>query len=114
MRLHAFKRVLTQWYFWGSDRRIDLNLSKSTQSAAGVEGFEACCQWALLNVKISTLLFPFTVQKYIYHPVSKVHAESVRVSIIHRTLTWTTGSLTCARDQSHGGGHTDSESAQYF
>ena len=28
----------------------------------------------------------------------KVHAGSFRVSIIHRTLTWTTGSLTCVRD----------------
>ena len=31
----------------------------------------------------------------------KVHAGSVRVSIIHRTLTWTTGSLTCVRDHSY-------------
>ena len=29
------------------------------------ESFEACSQWALLNVQIITLLFPFTVQKYI-------------------------------------------------
>ena len=38
-----------------------------------------------------------------------VHAGSFRVSIIHRTLTWTTRSLTCVRDHScacvytHGG-----------
>ena len=29
------------------------------------ESFETCCQWALLNVQVVTLLFPFTVQKYI-------------------------------------------------
>ena len=42
------------------------------------------------------------------------------VSVIHQTLTWTTGSLTCVCDYSyacvytHGVGHTDSESAQHF
>ena len=35
------------------------------------ESFEACCQWALLNVQVITLLFPFTVQKYICPPVRK-------------------------------------------
>ena len=47
--------------------------------------------------------------------------QCFRVSVIHRTLTWTTGSLTCVRDHcytcvyTHGGfGHTDSESAQHF
>ena len=28
--------------------------------------FETCCQWVLLDVQITTLLFTFTVQKYIY------------------------------------------------
>ena len=49
----------------------------------------------------------------------KVHAWSFRVFVIHRTLTWTTGSLTSVRDHSYacvdtGVGHTDSESAQHF
>ena len=56
------------------------------------ESFEACCQWALLNVQIIALLFPLTVQQYIYPPVSKVHAGS---------LTWTTWSLTCVRHYSY-------------
>ena len=30
----------------------------------------------------------------------KVHAESFRVSVIHQTLTWTTGSSTCVHDHS--------------
>ena len=74
-----------------------LNQRKAPQ---GDEGFEACCQWALLTVQIVTSLFHFTVQKYMYPPVSKVHAGSFRVFVIHRTLTWTTGFLTCVRDHS--------------
>ena len=50
-------------------------------------------------MQLITLLFPFTVHKFIYPPVSKVHAGSFRVSVtIHRTLTWTTGTLTCVRN----------------
>ena len=49
------------------------------------------------SVQIITLLFSFTVQKYIDPPVSKVHPGSFPVSVIHQTLTWTTGSLTCIR-----------------
>ena len=74
-----------------------------------------------LNVQIITLLFPFAVQKYIYSPVNKVHGDGYfRVSVIHRTLTWTARSLTCVRDHScefvytRGVEHTDSESAQHF
>ena len=32
------------------------------------------------------------------YPVLQAHAGSFRVSVIHQTLTWTTGSLTCIRD----------------
>ena len=31
----------------------------------------------------------------------QVHAGSIRVPVIHRTLTWTTGSSTCVRDHSY-------------
>ena len=62
-----------------------------------VVSLEACCQWALLSVQITrhytTLQFKFTVKKYMYPSVSKVHAGSVRVPVIHRTLTLTKGSL---------------------
>ena len=58
----------------------------------------------------------FTVQKYIYPYVSKVHAGSFHISVGHRSLKWTTGSLTCVRDHSYaciyihmGVGHTDSK-----
>ena len=66
--------------------------------------FEACCQWARLivcNSLETTLLFKFTVQKYIYPSVSKVYVGSFRVSVNHRTLTWATGSLTYTRDHSY-------------
>ena len=46
----------------------------------------------------TTLLFIFTVQKYIYPSVSKVHAGYFLVCVIHRTLTATAGSLTCVRE----------------
>ena len=48
------------------------------------------------------------------HPVLHMHAGSFRVSVIHRTLTWSTGSLMCVRDHSYACVHTDSESAQHF
>ena len=35
------------------------------------------------------------------YPVLQVHAGSFRVSVIHRTLKWTIGSLTCVRDYSY-------------
>ena len=35
------------------------------------------------------------------YPVLQVHAGSFRVSVIHQTLTWTTGILTCVRDHSY-------------
>ena len=37
---------------------------------------------------------------------ASVQAGSFRVSVIHRTLTWTTGSLTCVRDHSYACVHT--------
>ena len=49
------------------------------------------------------------------------HAGSFRVSVIHQTLTWTTGYLACIHDHVcvhiyiyTGVGHTDSESTQHF
>ena len=63
--------------------------------------FETCCEWELLSVQIATLLFQFTVPKYIYPYVSKVHAGSFRVCIINRTLAWITGSLMCILDHTY-------------
>ena len=34
------------------------------------------------------------------YPVLQVHAMSCRVNVVHRSLTWTTGSLTCVCDHS--------------
>ena len=44
---------------------------------------------------------PYYLQKYSYPPVSKMHAGSFRVSIVHRILTWITGSVTCVRGYSY-------------
>ena len=56
-----------------------------------------------------------------YPPVTIAHAGSVRVSVIHRTLTLTTGAVTCVRHHScdecvytRGVEHTDSESVLHF
>ena len=76
-------------------------LPNRLKAQQGWKLFEACCQWALLNVQIMTLLFTFTVQKYMHPPVTKVHAGSLHVSVIHQTLTWTTGSLMCVHGLSY-------------
>ena len=69
-----------------------------TNELAALYRFEkACCQWALQSAHITglvtTLLFKLTVQKYIDPSVSKVHAGSFRLSVIHGTLTGATGHL---------------------
>ena len=67
---------------------------------------------ARFTVQTCTILFASTVQKYshfVHLSVKCMLARSVRVSVIHRTLTWTTACLTCVREQScacvytHGG-----------
>ena len=40
-----------------------------------------------------------------WYPVLQVHAGSVCVSIIHQTLTWTTGSFLCMRIHNRGWVH---------
>ena len=40
-------------------------------------------------------------KKHIYPFVNNVHAGGFHVSVIHRSLTWITGSLTCVRDHSY-------------
>ena len=62
------------------DRRIHLNLFQINSKRRMAQRFEACCQWALLNVQIIILLFKL-----------KVHAGVYCISVNHRTLTWTTG-----------------------
>ena len=86
------------YYYYCIDKHTYLHVSKSTQSAAGLKALKSAANGRYLMCKSITLLFPFTVQKYIYSPVGKVHAGSFHVSVIHRNLTWTTGSLTCVHD----------------
>ena len=69
--------------------------------------FEAHCQWTLHSVQITRLVTLHYLLNLLHrstclHPsVSKVHAGSFPVYVIQRTLTWTTGSLTCVRDHSY-------------
>ena len=61
----AMAKILNNnnYYFDGC---IYLNLSKSLQSAERAESFEACCQWALLNVQFITILFTFAVHTEVH------------------------------------------------
>ena len=103
-------------YYYCIDRHIYVNLSKSTQSATGLMN--------TLKPAANGQSMPiYIILLYIYPPVSEVHAGPFRVSVIHRTLTWTTRSLTCVGIPSWtffcvriytGVRHTDSESAQPF
>ena len=66
LRRHWRGKKLLSFFllFFRIHRRIYLHLFKWIQSAAGLKALKpAQCQWALLNVQIITLLFPFTVQK---------------------------------------------------
>ena len=66
--------------------------------------FEACCQWALLSVQITrlvTLPYYLLYRSTFYPCVSKVHAGFFHVSVIHWSLTGTTGSLTCIHGHSY-------------
>ena len=73
---------------------------KPTQSAAGLKALKSAANGRYWMCKSLPCYFTFTVQKYMYPPVSKVNAGYFRVSIIHRTLAWTTGSLMCVGDRS--------------
>ena len=55
---------------------------------------------AFTHTLTSTQLQPRGAKRQLSYYFS-VHAGSFHVSVIHRTLTWTTGSLSCVRDHSH-------------
>ena len=89
--MRAVLLFLYYHYYYCIDRCIYLNLSDSTQSTAGLKALKPAAN-RRYYVQIITLLFPFTVQKCICPLVSKVHAGSFHVSVIHQTPTWTKGS----------------------
>ena len=97
-----------------------LNLSKPTQSAAGLKVLKPAANRRHLMCKPLPYYVHFQYRRTLNPHLSKVHAGSFRVSVIHRTLTWTTASLKRARDyvcacvQTREVEHTDSESAQPF
>ena len=83
----ANQPLLLRYYYYYHhyyiDKRIYLNLSKSTQSAAGLKALKSAANGRYLTCKSLSYCFRFNVQKYIYPPVStKVHAGSFRVSVI--------------------------------
>ena len=49
-------------------------VSNQLKAPQGWKLLKPACQWALLNIQIITLLFPFTVQKYIYPPDTRQSA----------------------------------------
>ena len=95
---------------------------QSNQSAAGLKALKPAANGRCLVCKSSPYHFHLLYRsKYIcpcwrgwlgvknqlsIYPVSKVHAGSLRVSVIHLTLTWTTGTLACVRDHSYACVHT--------
>ena len=72
------------YYYYHIDGRIYLNLSKSNQSAARLDALKPAANGCYVMYK-SVLYYIHLL--YIYAYVSKVPAESVRISAIHRTLT---------------------------
>ena len=62
------------YYYYCIDRSIYLNLSKSTQSAAWLKALKPAANGRYFMCKPLPYYFHFTVQRYIYPPVSKVHA----------------------------------------
>ena len=73
-----------------------------------------CCYGAATITKSTTLLLWSGHNHRVDYFVAMVRAEYVCVAIIHRALTWTTGSLTCAQMLmhaiAHGGVQTPKES----
>ena len=82
------------------DRRMYPNVSQSTQSAAGLKTLKPAASGRYLMRKLLPCHFQllYISRPTFYPPVSKVQAGRVRVSLIYRTLAWTTISLTCVRD----------------
>ena len=114
VNIHELKLSLYGWLpqsFCGSLKTVTVNGDNDVHlysavtpcycSMLGVLGrvvsFEACCHIVCKSLD-TTLLCKLTVQKYMDPFVSKAHAGFFCVSVIHQTLTWTTGSL---RDHSY-------------
>ena len=69
--------------------------------------YNCIVQMGFLPWKIQ-VAFPGKSQLQQGHAIQpRVHARCSSVSIIHRTLTWTTGSLTCAQMETHARGCMD-------
>ena len=88
-------------YYYYIDRRIYLNLSKSTQRVAGLKVLKPAANGRYLMCKaLPNCLHLLNRSTFILLSV-EMHAGSFCVSVIHRTLTWTIVSLSCVRQWSH-------------
>ena len=84
------------YYYYYIDRLIYLSFSKSTHSAAGQKALKPAANGRYLMCKSLPYYFHLLYRStFILLSVSAKCMLSLRVAVIHRTLTWTTGSLTC-------------------
>ena len=70
-------------YWWAY-----FHLSKSTWSNCRAKSFEACCQWALLNVQITPLLFTSTAEKYIYPSITVMVDWALKINYLSIYLSF--------------------------
>ena len=70
------------------DGRIYLNLSKSIQSTAGLKALKPVANGRSLMCKSLPYYLHLLYRSTLNPSVSKVHAGSFCVSVIHQTLTW--------------------------
>ena len=83
------------------DRCIYLNLVKSTQSAAELKALKHAAIGRYLMCKSLPYYFHLLYRSTFILLSAKVHAGSLHVSVIHRTLTWT-WSFLCVRIHTSG------------
>ena len=96
------------WWRWWRCTLVSRAVTACYYSMPGalgrIVGFEIRCQWVLLGVQI-TRLYPIINLHLLYRDTFIILSvkcyRSVRVSVIHRTPTWTTGFVTCVRHHSY-------------
>ena len=88
------------YYYYCIERRIYFNLSKSTQSAAGLKALKPAANSRYFMCKTLPYCFHLLYRSTFILLTAKCMLVFFRVSAIHRTPTWTTGPLTCVSDLS--------------
>ena len=92
--------IITQYYYYCIDRRTYLNLSRSNESAAGMNTLKPAANGCYLyTVQSITILFPFTAQKYMDPPISSCLCNPPNSDMDYRICsvrTWSFFCVTCA------------------